>query len=304
MLKPVLCAAGLSLAAAVAIPAIAQQSPQTDNPPAAAPGASGPQAGPQERGPGPGWRGYPQERYSDDEGPGRRWRQGEGRRFRDDDEDEGPRGGWRERRFGGGDQDYGPRRWQERRFGGGERMMPPGAMERGPMMERGASMQPFGMAHFCGPAGGRIGAFMIARIERATQPTAEQQPGLEKLKEAVARASETMRGACTTERPVTPTGRLAAAEKRLSAMLDAVRTVRPAMDAYYNSLSDEQKARLIMAQPHMGRGGMEGGWRERMHRWRDGMQRWRNGMHRDEPRDDRTQHEQPSNDDESESERL
>jgi hypothetical protein len=78
-------------------------------------------------------------------------------------------------------------------------------------------------------------------------------------------------------------------------MLDAVRTVRPALDAYYGTLTDEQKARLTMAQPHMGRGGMGGGWRERMHRWRD-------RMHRDDSRDDRTQREQPS--DENESERL
>ena len=137
------------------------------------------------------------------------------------------------------------------------------------MMERHAMMGPFGMARFCGPDGGRMGEFMIGRVERATQPTSEQRPGFDKLKEAIGKASETMRGACTTERPVTPTGRLAAAEKRLAAMLDAVRTVRPALDAYYNSLNDEQKARLTLAQ-RMGRGGgMDGGgWHERMHRWR------------------------------------
>ena len=90
-------------------------------------------------------------------------------------------------------------------------------------------MRPFGMAHFCGPEGSRMGEFMIGRVERATQPTAEQRPGFDKLKEAIGKASETMRGACTTERPVTPTGRLAAAEKRLAAMLDAVRAVRPAL---------------------------------------------------------------------------
>ena len=131
-------------------------------------------------------------------------------------------------------------------------------------------MRPFGMARFCGPDGGRMGEFMIGRVERATQPTAEQRPGFDRLKEAIGKASDTMRGACTTERPVTPTGRLAAAEKRLAAMLDAVRTVRPALDSYYNSLNDEQKARLTLAQ-RMGRGGgMDGGgWR--MHRWRDRM---------------------------------
>jgi len=117
-----------------------------------------------------------------------------------------------------------------------------------PMMGRDAMMRPFGMGHFCGPNGGRMGEFMIGRVERVTQPTGEQRPGFDKLKEAITKAGETMRGACTTERPVTPTGRLAAAEKRLAAMLDAVRTVRPALDAYYNSLTDEQKARLTLAQ--------------------------------------------------------
>ena len=232
MLKPALCAAALVVAAAVAIPAIAQQSPQADNPSA---NSQGPQAAPDGR--GPGWRD--------------RWSR--------DDEDRGPRRrGWEGRRYGGDDDD-GPRGWHGPRFGG-----------RDGMMERHAMMGPFGMGRFCGPDGGRMGEFMIGRVERATQPTVEQRPGFDKLKDAIGKASETMRGACTTERPVTPTGRLAAAEKRLAAMLDAVRTVRPALDAYYGSLTDEQKARLTLAQ-RMGRGGgMDGGgWRERMHRWRD-----------------------------------
>ncbi|TMJ02694.1 MAG: hypothetical protein E6G97_11645 [Alphaproteobacteria bacterium] len=255
MLKPALCAAALAVTAAIAIPAIAQQSPQGENPSA----APAPQAAPEGR--GPGWRGYPDGRYSDEDGPGRRWRRrDEGRRDGDDD---------------------GPRRWHERRFGGRDGMMP-GMMGRGPMMERGAAMQPFGMAHFCGPEGGRMGEMMIGRVERATQPTAEQRAGFDKLKEAAGKAGEIMRAACTTERPVTPTGRLAAAEKRLAAMLEAVRTVRPAMDAYYNSLTDEQKARLTLAQPHMGRRGMGEGWRERMHRWRERTDRDERG---ERPRD-------------------
>jgi LTXXQ motif family protein len=235
MLKPALCAAALVAAAAVAIPAIAQQSPQADPP-----GATQPGPGPEGRG---DWRGGPRDRYSDEDRP--RWRRGEGRRY-------------------GGDDDSGPRGWHGPRFGGPRDGM------MGPMMERHAMMRPFGMAHFCGPDGGRMGEFMVGRVERATQPTAEQRPGFDKLKEAIGKAGETMRGACTTERPVTPTGRLAAAEKRLAAMLDAVRTVRPALDAYYNSLNDEQKARLTLAQ-RMGRGGPHGMGHERMHRWRDRM---------------------------------
>jgi len=282
MLKPTLCAAALVVAAAVAIPAIAQQSPPSDNPSANSPG---PQAGPEGR--GGEWRGGPMGRNWDDEDRPR-WRRGEGRRYGRDDRD-----------------DDGPPRWH-RRFGEREGMGPP-MMGRGPMMGRegmmgrGGMMQPFGMGHFCGPNGGRMGEFMIGRIERVTQPTPEQRAGFDRLKEAIAKAGETMRGACITERPVTPTGRLAAAEKRLAAMLDAVRTVRPALDAYYNSLTDEQKARLTLAQPHMGRGGNiggGGGWRERMPRWRERMHERGDRMH------DRSDGPQRPGDDDEESERL
>jgi hypothetical protein len=73
---------------------------------------------------------------------------------------------------------------------------------------------------------------------------------------------ETVRSACSTERPITPPGRLAAAEKRLQAMLDAVKIVRPAMDAFYATLTEEQKARLYAASA-MRHGGM--GMHQRMH---------------------------------------
>jgi hypothetical protein len=44
--------------------------------------------------------------------------------------------------------------------------------------------------------------------------------------------------------PITPPGRLAAMEKRLQAMVDAAKTVKPALDGFYASLSNEQKARF------------------------------------------------------------
>lgn len=248
ILKPALGAAALVAAAAVAIPAIAQQSPQ-----GAPPSATQPAPGPDGR--GGDWRGGPRDRYSDEDAP--RWRRGEGRRYgRDDREDDGPP------------------RWHHRRFGEHEGMMGGrGGMMGGRDGMGGHGMHGFGMmARVCGPDGGRMGEMMINRLERVTQPTAEQRSNFDRLKEAAGKAHDIMRGACPIERSATPTGRLANAEKRLAAMLEAVRTVRPAMDAYYGSLSDEQKARLAMAQ-HMGRPGMGmgGGWRERMQRWRDRM---------------------------------
>jgi hypothetical protein len=41
-----------------------------------------------------------------------------------------------------------------------------------------------------------------------------------------------------------PTGRVEATEKRLDATLSAVKTMQPALAKFYDSLSDEQKARF------------------------------------------------------------
>ena len=50
--------------------------------------------------------------------------------------------------------------------------------------------------------------------------------------------------ACPDVAPLTPVGRLEAMEKRLEAMVQAGKTVQPAMEEFYASLSNEQKARF------------------------------------------------------------
>jgi hypothetical protein len=177
-----------------------------------------------------------------------------------------------------------------------------GMMGRGGMMGGQGMGLPFGTRMVCGPQGGRIGEAMLARLEGITQPTAQQRPAFDKLKEAVARATEIVRAACPTERPITPPGRLAAAEKRLSALLDAVRLVRPAMDEYYGSLSDEQKARLYISRfggALEGRRGWQGGREGRSgdrEQYRD-----QNRSYGDQNRrDDRTQYDADDDDEEIE----
>ena len=49
---------------------------------------------------------------------------------------------------------------------------------------------------------------------------------------------------CPTYQTLTPTGRVEAMEKRLDVTLGAAKTVQPALAKFYDSLSDEQKARL------------------------------------------------------------
>jgi hypothetical protein len=135
---------------------------------------------------------------------------------------------------------------------------------------------------FCGPRAAERASRRLERMERITDPTDAQRPALDRLKQAAAKALETVRAACPTEPlPLTPPGRLAAAEKRLEAMLQAVRIVQPPLAEFYGSLSDEQKARFYLARrqpPSFGERLMR-----RFDRWRHGDED-RYDRHRDDAR--------------------
>jgi hypothetical protein len=81
-------------------------------------------------------------------------------------------------------------------------------------------------------------------IEDAVKPTPAQQDALTSLEDATAKAVSIMQAACPDETPLTPPGRLEAMEKRLQAMSDAAKTVKPSLDRFYGALSNEQKARF------------------------------------------------------------
>jgi LTXXQ motif family protein len=86
--------------------------------------------------------------------------------------------------------------------------------------------------------------FPIEQIARQVQPTPEQQKLLDDLKAATEKAVQILQTACPNDLPATPTVRIDAMRTRVQAMLDAVRTVRPALERFYASLTDEQKERF------------------------------------------------------------
>lgn len=93
--------------------------------------------------------------------------------------------------------------------------------------------------------GSNITAWPADKIDRIVQPSDAQRAKLEALQSAAAQAAETIKAACPTgEPPHTPPGRLDAAGKRLQTMLQAVETVQPALQDFYNSLGDDQRARF------------------------------------------------------------
>jgi uncharacterized protein YicC (UPF0701 family) len=99
-------------------------------------------------------------------------------------------------------------------------------------------------AQICTQQSPGLTAFPIERIAQTVAPTEVQKALLDKLKDATAKAVDILQAACPTELPSTPTGRLEALERRLEAMVAAVQTVRPALEQFYASLNDEQKARF------------------------------------------------------------
>jgi hypothetical protein len=114
--------------------------------------------------------------------------------------------------------------------------------------------------HMCSPRTLGFAEWRIDRLEKVVKPTEAQRAKFDEFKAASNKATEAMRAACPTDVPTTMVGRMEAMEKRLDAMLQAVKTVRPALDAFYATLSDEQKASLNAGWDH-----------KRFWHWRD---RW------------------------------
>jgi len=108
---------------------------------------------------------------------------------------------------------------------------------------------PAGVAQVCSEQAPTLTQWPIERIADAVRPNETQRAALDELQAAAARAIDLLRSACPTELPSTPTGRLAAMRQRIETMLQAVQIVAPALEKFYASLSDEQKARFDALNP-------------------------------------------------------
>jgi hypothetical protein len=84
----------------------------------------------------------------------------------------------------------------------------------------------------------------MQQIEQSVKPTEAQQDEFKNLQNATGKAVEILQAACPNEVPLTPPGRLDAMDQRLKAMIEAANTVKPALNDFYGSLSNEQKARF------------------------------------------------------------
>ncbi len=105
------------------------------------------------------------------------------------------------------------------------------------------------LASLCRPRSGEVGQLPLQRVEQTIKPTAQQQGAFDDLKSASHEAATALEKSCPAQMPVTPMARLDAVNTRLTAMVDALQTVRPKLATFYASLDDEQKARFNAIGP-------------------------------------------------------
>jgi LTXXQ motif family protein len=128
---------------------------------------------------------------------------------------------------------------QQRRF---ESMGSSGSSEKAP---------PGGnVAALCGQQPAAVTDVPIERIDQVVQPNGpQQQDALNALKRTARDAARDLQASCPTQVPQTPVTRLDAVKTRLAAMVEAMKTIRPKLQDFYNALSDEQRAKFNIMGP-------------------------------------------------------
>jgi hypothetical protein len=121
------------------------------------------------------------------------------------------------------------------------------------MGSKGRRQAPAGgdIAALCSQQSGDTTNLPIQRIDQVAQPSGQQQQdAFADLKQASRDSASQLQASCPSQVPQTPVERLDAVKTRLQAMVDVMQTIRLKLQAFYASLSDDQKARFnTMAPP-------------------------------------------------------
>jgi hypothetical protein len=92
-------------------------------------------------------------------------------------------------------------------------------------------------------------AWPTDEINKRLKPNDEQKAKLTALQDATFKAADSLQATCRPSTALTPPARLAAASERLDALLGAVKSVHAALNDFYGTLSDEQKAQFEAIGP-------------------------------------------------------
>lgn len=100
------------------------------------------------------------------------------------------------------------------------------------------------LARICSDDASELAGLPIERVRQAIQPRDDQRAALDALANASVEAAQTIHSACPAEVASTPSGRLAAMQRRLEAMKSAIARIRTPFEEFYEQLDDDQKGKL------------------------------------------------------------
>ena len=96
----------------------------------------------------------------------------------------------------------------------------------------------------CAGSGSRSSEWPTKQIEEVVRPSDQQRASLVALATTTSQLSALLQSSCPSVTLLTPTGRLEAVAGRLDSMIYAVTIERTALNDFYASLNDDQKARF------------------------------------------------------------
>jgi len=105
------------------------------------------------------------------------------------------------------------------------------------------------LANLCSEESANFTQLPTQAIDQSLKLNLQQKSALDQLGTASSKSATELEKSCPTETPQNPADRLDAITKRLNAMIQAVNTIRPVLNNFYTSLSDDQKARFNVMQP-------------------------------------------------------
>jgi LTXXQ motif family protein len=108
----------------------------------------------------------------------------------------------------------------------------------------GRNLDRVGSLSLCQNAQASSGDWLTRRIEQALHPDTEQLSSLEGLRGKVAIGAKTIKISCHVANSLSPTTRLAELTQRLWAVHDAGVLARHSLEAFYATLTDDQKAKF------------------------------------------------------------
>jgi hypothetical protein len=116
-----------------------------------------------------------------------------------------------------------------------------------------ALQEPVAMARLCQQDAYGSPDETVGRIARTVGPNEQQQRTLEELRSAIGDTTALLRDACPADIPLSPIARLDVIGRQIDVVQRAFGILRPSLETFERSLSEQQRARFVAMSAHASR---------------------------------------------------